>query len=322
MSGHVERPPMTGERDAPFGAVAGSDGLTLDGYAAVFNRPTVIDSMEGRFREQTCPGSMAKSFRESKPKIQFEHGRSTIWGSLPIATLERAAEEPHPILAPEGGAHVVARMSPLPLFEPLRWAIAEGAVDGMSFRFSVLREAWHRHDGEPLPDREILRELERRYDGPEDELPMRSLKEVRVMELGPVVWPAYKETSVTMRSHPTVIDLGALRDNPEHRTLLFRALLGMAEQENTDDAPQPAAGQAVGEHPSDDAPQPAAEAVGEHPSTDAQPTTALRAAGGHPSKPKLTQRKPLKRGRRPVDIMVRTAREVSLRIAQENKNVS
>ena len=88
-----------------------NDGLTLDGYGALFNRETVIDSHEGRFREKIAPGAMRRSFRESPPKIQFDHGKHPLIGSIPIAVLRSISEEPHPVLAPEGGAHVVAGFS-------------------------------------------------------------------------------------------------------------------------------------------------------------------------------------------------------------------
>jgi hypothetical protein len=50
------------------------DGLTMQGTAAVFNDPTLIDSFEGRFWEQLAPGSFRKTLSERTPKLQFDHG--------------------------------------------------------------------------------------------------------------------------------------------------------------------------------------------------------------------------------------------------------
>ena len=61
-------------RTAPFALRAAGpagDGNTLDGYAAVFNRETVIDSWEGRFQERIPPGPRREGFRENTPDIQF-----------------------------------------------------------------------------------------------------------------------------------------------------------------------------------------------------------------------------------------------------------
>jgi len=202
-------PPRTDVlRSAPFAIRSeadgeSGDGLTLDGFAAVFNRETIIDSWEGRFKEQIAPGSMKRSFREAPPVIQFEHGRHPLIGSLPIAELTRIAEEADPDLAPDGGAHVVGRLLDNWLIQPVRDAIANQSVNGMSFRFTVVREKWTDATGRQIRDEDELRQLLRRTwleDVPDEELLTRTLQELRVPELGPVVFPAYAETSVSVRS--------------------------------------------------------------------------------------------------------------------------
>jgi len=194
--------PLTLVRDA--GETAG-DGLTLDGYASVFGVETIIDSWEGRFKEQFLAGSMKKSFRDQTPIIQFDHGRHPSIGSLPIARFEPGypREETHDELAPNGGAHVVARMHQSALFEPVREVIETGTVNGMSIRFGVKREKWYWPDGSQVRnDAEIEAELYRtwREDVPDEELLRRDIVEAGVSEMGPVVWPAYTTTSVGMRS--------------------------------------------------------------------------------------------------------------------------
>jgi phage head maturation protease len=230
----------------------GGDGLTLDGYGAVFNRITVIDSWEGRFREQLAPRSMAKSFRELTPKIQFNHGHDTAFGSLPIARFEPGypVEEVDPERAPEGGAHVVARLFDNWWVQPIRDAIEAGAVDGMSFRFSVNREEWHDADGKKITDEGVLRDLLRRTwmeDVPEEELVLRTLKEVRVSEIGPVVWPAYADTSVGVRSQTLTIDLGRLHE-PDQQNKLARAVL-MADRVQAAQQDTPTSPVGAVEHP-------------------------------------------------------------------------
>jgi Escherichia/Staphylococcus phage prohead protease len=227
----AKRPPTGSVREAPFRLVRDAtvdgqpnDGLTLDGYGAVFNRTTLIDSWEGRFKEQIAPGSMKRSFRDTPPKIQFDHGRHPLIGSLPVASLVSVTEDSDPELAPDGGAHIVGRLLDNWLVQPVRDAIAAGAVDGMSFRFEVLQEAWATADGKPIRDeQDLMRELDRVFleDLADDDLPMRTLRQLKVPEMGPVTWPAYEETSVGVRSK--VIDLGKLHQ-PEQRKLLARAV--------------------------------------------------------------------------------------------------
>lgn len=239
-----ETPPREATRMMPFelrrdeGEPSEDDGRTLDGYAAVFGSPTIIDSWEGRFKEEIAPGSMKKSFREKPPVIQFDHGKHPLIGSIPIARLDSIAEEVDPVRAPNGGAHVVGRLHDNWLIQPIRDAIASESINGMSFRFEVVREEWFEHDGKRITDQNRLFEvLERswREDVPEDELPLRRLKELKVRELGPVVFPAYGDTHVGVRSQ--VIDLARL-DDPEQRSLLARAVLmaDQAEQESAGDS--------------------------------------------------------------------------------------
>lgn len=195
-------------RVAPFvfrDAGEPGDGNTLDGYASVFNSITIIDSWEGRFKEQFLSGSMKRSFREQTPLIQFDHGRHPLIGSLPVAAFEPGfpREEVDPERAPDGGAHVVARLHQSPIFEPVREVISTGTVNGMSIRFAPLRERWYWPDGRQVRnDAEIQAELYRTWveDVPDEELLRRDVVEASVAEMGPVVWPAYVATSVGVRS--------------------------------------------------------------------------------------------------------------------------
>jgi len=235
MTDLLRQSPFTLGRDAD--GDEGGDGLTLDGYGAVFNRVTVVDSWEGRFKEQLAPGSMRKSFRELTPRIQFDHGRHPLVGSIPIAQFERGypKEEVDADLAPEGGAHVVARLHDNWMVQPVREAIASGSVDGMSFRMAITRETWADNSGRVIRDEAELQDLLRRSwleEWPEDDLLLRTLKEVRVPEIGPVVWPQYEETSVSVRDRTVTIDLGRLNE-PDQQHKLARAVLMADRVEET-----------------------------------------------------------------------------------------
>lgn len=147
------------------------DGFTLEGYAAVFDAPTRIDSWEGLFDEQIARGAFLKTLSERKPVVQFDHGKDIATGSVPIASIQAIREDSH-------GLFVSARMFDNPRVEPIRQAIAGGAIDGMSFRFRVTREDWDESG----------------------EVPQRTIRELSLFELGPVVFPAYEATSVGVRS--------------------------------------------------------------------------------------------------------------------------
>lgn len=159
-------------------AADNSDGLTLEGYAAVFDTPTRIDSWEGTFDEIIAPGAFTKTIAERTPVMQFDHGRDVATGSVPIGKIEELTED-------KLGLFVRARLHDNPRVEPIRQAIASGAIDGMSFRFRVTREEWDETAGD---------------------VPVRTIREVELFEVGPVVFPAYAATSVGVRSLLADID--------------------------------------------------------------------------------------------------------------------
>jgi len=236
------------------------EGLTFEGYGAVFNTPTRIDSWEGCFDEQIAPGAFRKSLRERTPKFQFDHGHHPMFGSLPMGTISSITED-------ERGLLVEAQISDSWFWEPVRSAIASGAVDGMSFRFSVVRDEWRDRDGNLVRAEDVDMILYGR--DPEQRGPlMRTLKEVKIAEVGPVVWPAYAGTTASVRS--VTIDLATIHTDPEQRRLLAEVALradaaniAADEAEQSDDEPQDTTEVAV-EHSDEDNDAPQPTEAGEH----------------------------------------------------------
>lgn len=194
---------------------AGGDGCTLDGYGAVFDAETEIDSWEGTFREALARGSFKRTLRERTPRMQFDHGRHPLIGSIPIGTFDQGYPQED-----DQGLRCVGRLLDNWLIQPVREAIAAGAIDGMSFRFTVLRETWTMPDGNKLTDPRTIAEF--LWHPPEDGLLLRTIQEVKLSEVGPVVWPAYEQTTVGVRTG--LIDLARLHE-PGMRSLLARAVL-------------------------------------------------------------------------------------------------
>ncbi|MFD7709478.1 HK97 family phage prohead protease [Streptomyces sp. NPDC059786] len=183
------------ERSAPFQLVRADgdeegDGRTLSGYAALFGTPTEINSWEGAFTETIRKGAFKKTIREQTPVLQFDHGRHPLIGSIPIGAISDLRED-------DQGLHVEARITDNWLMQPVRDAIAEQSVNGMSFRFEVVREEWRDVNGKLVKPEEV-------YDllwMPGDRGPLqRELIELKCRELGPVVFPAYAGTSVSVRA--------------------------------------------------------------------------------------------------------------------------
>lgn len=152
------------------------DGNTLVGYAAVFNQDTEINSWEGHFIERIAPGAFKRTLknRGDKVKVLFNHGHDPTIGEMPLGKPKTLREDD------------VGLFTEVPLTdtdynrEKIKPLLRDGALDGMSFRFSVPA------GGDEWDD-----------DG---DVPIRTIREAKLFELGPVVFPAYDQSSVQLRS--------------------------------------------------------------------------------------------------------------------------
>jgi HK97 family phage prohead protease len=198
-----------------------TDGRTLEGYAAVFDTPTRIQSWEGEFDEEIARGAFRKTLKKRKPVMQYDHGRDARTGTVPIGSIEDLRED-------EQGLYVLGRLFDNDVIEPVRQAIEGKAITGMSIRFAVAREQWSDRDGKKVKEDELPRLLWE----PGDRGPLkRSILEVDpLFELGPVVFAAYDTTSVGVRS--LLAQLGP----EDHRALLreLAAELRRADPELTE----------------------------------------------------------------------------------------
>jgi hypothetical protein len=198
--GGSSRPDVAGMcvRAFDFEPRSNGDGRTLEGYAAVFNQTARIPAFGGDFDEKILPGAFKRSLETRTPVLQFEHGRDPRVGAVPIGSIEDIHED-------NQGLYVRAQLFDNATVEPVRQAISKEAIRGMSFRFMIPDggDTWTRRNGD---------------------VDLREIRDSDVPECGPVVFPAYDQTSVSVRS------LLAQLDPAEHRALLHElaAELGLA----------------------------------------------------------------------------------------------
>jgi HK97 family phage prohead protease len=180
----------------------------LVGYGTVFNQWIDISDWDGEYRESFQKGAFRKTLKERTPIVQFEHGYHPMIGSIPIC-------EPPELREEDAGLFFRAKMHEGPFFDPVREAVRSGAISGMSIRFVPMKDKRQRIDG----------------------IEHRTHTEVSLLEVGPVVWPAYEGTSIGLRSLlPMVSSL-----TPAERARLIVALTGdvnddsAAEQDSTEE---------------------------------------------------------------------------------------
>src|SRR6266568_4742065 len=150
------------------------DGLTFEGYAAVFNTPARIASWDEDFDEQIAPGAFRAIAAGAYPALMFEHGRHPLIGTMPLGRITAARED-------TTGLWIEARLTDNWLIQPVRDAVRDGGLKGMSFRFTV------DDGGEYWEDRA-------------GDVALRTLTSLSTPELGPVVFPAYEPTTASVRS--------------------------------------------------------------------------------------------------------------------------
>lgn len=149
------------------------EGLTLTGRAVPFDSPTRIDNFfEGTFDEQFRKGAFTRTIGIGGQVMLFEHGEHPMFGSIPIANLRSLSEK-------DDGLYYRAHMYDNWLTEPLQDAIRGRSITGNSIQFRAMKE-----------------EIEER----DDDVPIVTVTEADLRELGPVLFPAYADTTIDLRN--------------------------------------------------------------------------------------------------------------------------
>jgi HK97 family phage prohead protease len=154
--------------------------VRLRGHFAIFDQWTRIDSLrEGKFLERIAPGAFKKTINERREHVRvlLNHGFDPELGDRPLGPLEELREDS------VGGRYEV------PLLDGVPELVVSGlraGLYGASFRFEAIREDYTHRPG-------------RSAHNPEG-LPERTLREVRLHELGPVTFPAYAGATASVRS--------------------------------------------------------------------------------------------------------------------------
>lgn len=142
-----------------------ADKPVLKGYAARFNVPTDL----GWFTERIAPGAFRRSLEAGADvRALWNHSGTVPLGRRSAGTL-RLQEDADGLAVeidpPESRTDVVE-------------AIRRGDVTGMSFGFFVREDEWAIRDG----------------------LKIRTLLDVDLIEVSPVIFPAYDSTEISLRN--------------------------------------------------------------------------------------------------------------------------
>lgn len=165
----------------------------LRGYTAVFDSWSEPLGFFEDFREKIAPGAFAKTIKESDIRALFNHEPSNIFGrSKGVAggTLRMAEDS-------TGLEFEVDELPDSTVGRDLAALVEREDVDGCSFGFRTVKDEWNYDLDDEAKDLGLEAE--------------RTLIEVRLFDVGPVVYPAYPETTAEVRSK--IAGLRAARDN-------------------------------------------------------------------------------------------------------------
>jgi HK97 family phage prohead protease len=149
---------------------AGSDKRTIGGYAAKFNR---MSQNLGGFKEQIAPGAFNRSASQGWPDVQarYNHDDNMLLGTTGGNSLR--------LYVDEMGLNYDVDLLDDELSQRIYKLVERGDVRQSSFAFIADQDEWTADD---------------------TGFPMRTLHQVRLLDVAPVNAPAYLDTSVGLRS--------------------------------------------------------------------------------------------------------------------------
>ena len=139
----------------------------LVGYAAVFD--SLSDDLGG-FREKIAPGTFKKTIRRSDVRALWNHDPNYVLGRRKAKTL-KLKEDEH-------GLRMEVEPPDTQWANDLMTSIERGDVDQMSFGFLTILDEWENKGNKTT----------------------RTLREVELIDVSPVTFPAYPDTTVALRS--------------------------------------------------------------------------------------------------------------------------
>ena len=147
---------------------AGDHPLELSGHAAVFGK---LSEDLGGFRERIKRGTFKDSLKTDDPRALWNHNNDIVLGRAGNGTLELREDR-------EGLAFKMFPPDTQLVRDMVIAPIERGDVSQMSFGFRTIEDSWSTVDSEEI----------------------RELRAVQLIEVSPVVFPAYKDTDVAARS--------------------------------------------------------------------------------------------------------------------------
>jgi len=166
--------------DAGVNVKADTGAQRFIGHAAMFDRRTTIGNpLKGGFYEQVAPGAFTKTIDEADARFLIDHSSYHVVSRASAGTLNLSQDG----LGLLTNSTLDTRLS---YVNDLIANLDNGNIRGMSFGFQVVKDDWTSEEG-------------RGADGQPAEVELRTIREVKLIEVSAVTFPAYEETDAGLR---------------------------------------------------------------------------------------------------------------------------
>src|SRR5690606_5406351 len=189
------------------------------GHAAVFNTRTAIGNpLKWGFYEQISPGAFTKTLMEGDARMLIDHDSYYVVSRVSAGTLFLSQDA-------RGLAVDSALDEELSYVRDLKANLRNGNITGMSFGFYVVKDDWATEKIET-------------NDGNAAEVEIRTIQEVKLVEVSAVTFPAYDETDAGMRAVKRALlrrgDREAIARRAEYKPEPRELLAQLPEDERAD----------------------------------------------------------------------------------------
>jgi HK97 family phage prohead protease len=198
------------------------------GYAAVFNSRTAIGNpLRWGFYEEIAPGAFTKTLTEGDARMLIDHDSYYVVSRVSAGSLTLAEDA-------RGLPVDSALDTELSYVNDLKANVRNGNITGMSFGFYVIKDDW------------TIETIE--VDGADPvDVEVRTIREVRLIEVSAVTFPAYTETEAELKAVASALVRRGDHDAVERRARLrpeLSDLLQIIDREpgesTRETAPEPA----------------------------------------------------------------------------------
>lgn len=173
--------------DAGVTIRADGEAARFTGYGAVFNSRTAIGNpLRWGFYEEIAPGAFTKTLGEADARMLIDHDSYYVVSRMSAGTLALSEDE-------RGLAVDSALDGELSYVRDLQANLKNGNITGMSFGFYVIKDEWGTES------------LEVEGADPVD-VEVRTIREVRLIEVSAVTFPAYPETEAELKAVARALD--------------------------------------------------------------------------------------------------------------------